>query len=169
MYSIQMPQIVIGAMCATFSCLYHNPSTILLLLLLLLLLRSFSYTRTQIRQETCQRSKKKNARCQGCGAECSTLKPSDNNAVVLCGMVRCGMHGRVSRYDSTMVGYWHSVESEFDARQVQIPIVLVLLVDQSQHIGHIVAVHLLNALVAVGMMIGACRKLARSQQLMYSL
>ena len=59
------------------------------------------------------------------------------------------------------------VVSEFDVRQMQDPIVLSLVDDHIQHLGHSV-VHPLNAPVTVGM-IGACSKLAYAQQLIYSL
>ena len=54
------------------------------------------------------------------------------------------------------------VVSEFDVRQIQVPIVLSLVDDHSQYLGHRV-VHPLNAPVTVGM-IRACSKLAHSQQ-----
>ena len=50
---------------------------------------------------------------------------------------------------------------------MQVHIVLSLVDDHSQHLGHSV-VHPLNAPVTVGM-IGACSKLVHTQQLMYSL
>ena len=53
------------------------------------------------------------------------------------------------------------VVREFDVRQMQDPIVLSLVDDHSQHLGHSV-IHPLNAPVAVGM-IGACSKLAHAQ------
>ena len=60
------------------------------------------------------------------------------------------------------------VVSEFDVRQIQIPIVLSLVDDHITSIlGHSV-VNPLNASVTVGM-IGACSKLAHAQQLTYSL
>ena len=59
------------------------------------------------------------------------------------------------------------VVNELDVREPQIPVVLLLVDDHSQHLGHSV-VHPLNAPVAVRM-IGACGKLAHSQQLVYSL
>ena len=58
------------------------------------------------------------------------------------------------------------VASEFVVRELQIPVVLSLVDDHSQHFGHSV-VHPLNAPVAVRM-IGACGKLAHSQKLVYS-
>ena len=58
------------------------------------------------------------------------------------------------------------VVSELDVRELQIP-VLSFVDDHSKHLGHSV-VHPLNASVAVRM-IGACGKLAHSQQLVYSL
>ena len=57
--------------------------------------------------------------------------------------------------------------SEFDVRQMQVPIVLSLVDDRSQHLGHSV-VHQLNTPVTVGT-IEACSKLAHAQQLVYSL
>ena len=59
------------------------------------------------------------------------------------------------------------IVSELDMREPKIPIVLSLADDHSQHLGHSV-VRPLNASVAVGM-VGACGKLAHSQQLVYSL
>ena len=59
------------------------------------------------------------------------------------------------------------VVSELDVREPEIPVVLSLVDDHSQHLGHSV-VHPLNAPVAVRMT-GACGKLAHSQQLVYSL
>ena len=50
---------------------------------------------------------------------------------------------------------------------MQVPIVLSLVDDHTQHLGHSV-VYPLNAPVTVGM-IGACSKLAHAQQLIYSL
>ena len=50
---------------------------------------------------------------------------------------------------------------------MQVPIVLSLVDDHSQHLGHSV-VYPLNAPVTVGM-IGACRKLVHAQQLIHSL
>ena len=58
------------------------------------------------------------------------------------------------------------VVSDFDVGQMQVPIVLSLVDDHSQHLGHSV-VYPLNAPVTVEMM-GACSKLAHAQQLMYS-
>ena len=55
------------------------------------------------------------------------------------------------------------VVSEFDARKMQVPIVLFFVDDHSQHLGHSV-VHPLNVPLAVGIT-GACSKLARAQQL----
>ena len=55
------------------------------------------------------------------------------------------------------------VVSEFYVGQMQVPIVLSIVEDRSQHLGHGM-VHPLNAPVAVGM-IGACRKLMHTQQL----
>ena len=57
--------------------------------------------------------------------------------------------------------------SEFDVRKMQVPNVLLLVDDHSQHLGHSV-VHPLNSPVTVGM-IGACSKLAHAQQLICSL
>ena len=59
------------------------------------------------------------------------------------------------------------VVRELDVRQMQVHIVLSLVDDHSQHLGHGV-VFPLNAPVTVGM-IGACSKLAHAQQLIYSL
>ena len=59
------------------------------------------------------------------------------------------------------------VVSEFDVRQMQVPIVLSLVDDHSQHLDHSV-VHPLNAPVTVGM-IEACSKLSHAQQLICSL
>ena len=59
------------------------------------------------------------------------------------------------------------VVCELDVREPQIPVVLSFVDDHSQHLGHSV-VHPLNAPVAVRT-IGACGKLARSQELVYSL
>ena len=59
------------------------------------------------------------------------------------------------------------VVSELDVREPQIPVVLLLVDDHSQHLGHSV-VHPLNASAAIGM-IGACGQLAHPQQLIYSL
>ena len=59
------------------------------------------------------------------------------------------------------------VVREFDVRTMQVPIVLSLVDDHSQHLGHGV-VHPLNASVTVGM-IGACSKLAHAKQLIYRL
>ena len=59
------------------------------------------------------------------------------------------------------------VVSELDVRQMLVPIVLSLVDDHSQHLGHGL-VHQLNAPVTVGML-GACSKLAHVQQLIYSL
>ena len=59
------------------------------------------------------------------------------------------------------------VASELDVKELQISVVLSLVDDHSQHLGHSV-LHTLNASVAVWM-IGACGKLAHSQQLVYSL
>ena len=58
------------------------------------------------------------------------------------------------------------VVSEFDVRKMQVPIVLSLVDNHGQDLGHSV-VHLLNAPVTVGI-IGACSKLAHAQQLIYS-
>ena len=60
-----------------------------------------------------------------------------------------------------------TVASELDLREPQIPVVLSLVDDHRQHLGHSV-VHRLNAPVALRM-IRACGKLAHSQQLVYSL
>ena len=57
--------------------------------------------------------------------------------------------------------------TDFDVVQVQVPVVLSLVDDRSQRLGHNV-VYLLNYPVAVGM-IGACRKLVHCQQLIYRL
>ena len=54
-----------------------------------------------------------------------------------------------------------------DMRELQIPVVLPFVDAHIKHLGHSV-VHPLNASVAVRM-IGACGKLAHSQQLVYSL
>ena len=59
------------------------------------------------------------------------------------------------------------VVSEFYVRQMQVPIVLSLVDEYSQHWGHS-GVYPLNAPVTVGM-IGACSKLVHTQQLIYSL
>ena len=59
------------------------------------------------------------------------------------------------------------VVSELYVGQMQVPIVLSLVDDHSQHFGHSV-VYPLNAPVTVGM-IGACSKLVHTQQLIYSL
>ena len=59
------------------------------------------------------------------------------------------------------------VVSEFYVRQMQVPIVLSLVDDYRQHLGHSV-VHPFNAPVTVGM-IGTWSKLVHTQQLMYSL
>ena len=59
------------------------------------------------------------------------------------------------------------VVSELDVRELQIPVVVSLVDDHSQHLGYSV-VHPLNSSVAVRMM-GARGKLAHSQQLVYSL
>ena len=59
------------------------------------------------------------------------------------------------------------VVSEFDVRQMQVPIVLSLVDDHGQHLGHSV-VYPLNAPVIVGM-IGAGSKLVHTQLLIYSL
>ena len=59
------------------------------------------------------------------------------------------------------------VVNELDVREPQIPVVLLLVDDHSQHLGHSV-VHLLNASSAIGI-IGACGQLAHPQQLVYSL
>ena len=56
---------------------------------------------------------------------------------------------------------------ELDVRELQIPVVLSFIDDHSQHMDHRM-VHPLNASVTVWM-IGACGKLAHSQQLVYSL
>ena len=56
---------------------------------------------------------------------------------------------------------------EFDVGQTQVPIILSLADDHSQHLGHS-AVYPLNAPVTVGV-IGSCRKLVHAQQLLYSL
>ena len=55
------------------------------------------------------------------------------------------------------------VGSEFDEGQMQVPIVLLLVDDHSQHLGYSV-VYSLNAPVTVGM-IGACSKLVNTQKL----
>ena len=52
------------------------------------------------------------------------------------------------------------VVSEFDVRQLRVPIVLSLVDDHSQHLGHSV-VYPLNAPVTVGMM-GVCSKRANA-------
>ena len=59
------------------------------------------------------------------------------------------------------------VVSELYVGQMQVPIVLSLVDDHSQHLDHRV-VYPLNAPVTVGM-IGACSKLVHTQQLIYSL
>ena len=59
------------------------------------------------------------------------------------------------------------VVSGFDVVQMQVPIVLSLVDDHSQHLGHSV-VYPLSAPIAVGM-IGACSKLGHTQLLIYSL
>ena len=59
------------------------------------------------------------------------------------------------------------VVSEFDVGQMQVPVVLSLVDDHSQHLCHSV-IYPLNAPVTVGM-IGACSKLVYPQQLIYSL
>ena len=59
-----------------------------------------------------------------------------------------------------------SVVSELDVREPEVLVVLSLVDDHSQHLGHSV-VHPLNAPIAVRMT-GACGKLAHSQQLVYS-
>ena len=59
------------------------------------------------------------------------------------------------------------VVNKFDVRKVQVPIVLSLIDDHSQYLGHSV-VHPLNAPVTVGI-IGDSSKLAHAQQLIYSL
>ena len=59
------------------------------------------------------------------------------------------------------------VVSEFYVGQMQVPIVLSLIDDHSQHIRHSV-IYPLNAPVTVGM-IGACSKLVQAHQLIYSL
>ena len=59
------------------------------------------------------------------------------------------------------------VVSKFDVRQMQVLIVLSLVDDHSQHLGHSVA-YPLNAPVTVGM-IGACSKLVHTEQLIYGL
>ena len=59
------------------------------------------------------------------------------------------------------------VINEFDVGQMQVPIVLSLVDDHSQHLGHSV-IYQLNAPVTVGM-IEACSKLVHVQQLIYSL
>ena len=60
-----------------------------------------------------------------------------------------------------------TVLSELFVRQMQVPIVLSLVDDHSQHFYHSV-IHPLNAAVTVGM-IGACSKLVHTQHLIYSL
>ena len=59
------------------------------------------------------------------------------------------------------------VVSEFYVGQMQVPIVLSLVDDHSQHLCHSV-IYPLNAPVTVGM-IGTCSKLVYTQQLIYSL
>ena len=59
------------------------------------------------------------------------------------------------------------VVSEFDVGQMRVPVVLSLVDDPIQHLGHSV-VYPVNALVTVGL-IGGCSKLAHAQQLIYSL
>ena len=59
------------------------------------------------------------------------------------------------------------VVSKFHVGQMQVPIVLSLVDDHSQHLGHSV-VYPFNAPVTVEM-VGACSKLVHTQQLMYSL
>ena len=59
------------------------------------------------------------------------------------------------------------VLSKFDVGQMQVPIVLSLVDDHSQHLGHNV-VYQLNTPDTVGMM-GACSKLVHTQQLIYRL
>ena len=59
------------------------------------------------------------------------------------------------------------VVSEFYVGQMQVPIVLSLVDDHNQRLGHSV-VYPLNALATVGM-IGAWSKLVHTQQLIYSL
>ena len=56
---------------------------------------------------------------------------------------------------------------ELDVGHMQVPIVLSLVDDHSQNLGHSV-VYPLNAPVTVGI-IGACSKLVHTQQLIYSL
>ena len=70
--------------------------------------------------------------------------------------------GRQTRHRADRI-----VVSQHDVREVQIPVVLPFVDYHSQDLGHSV-VHPLNASDAVGM-IGACGKLAHSQQLAYSL
>ena len=60
-----------------------------------------------------------------------------------------------------------TVASELDLREPQIPVVLSLVDDHRQHLGHSV-VHPFNATAVIGM-IGACGQLAHPQQLVYSL
>ena len=59
------------------------------------------------------------------------------------------------------------VVSKLYVGHMQVPIVLSLVDDHSQNLGHNV-VYLLNAPVTVGM-IGACRKLMHTQQLINGL
>ena len=59
------------------------------------------------------------------------------------------------------------VVSDFDVGQTQVPMVLSLVDDHSQHLGHSV-VHPLNAPVTVGMT-GACSKLVHTKELIYNL
>ena len=59
------------------------------------------------------------------------------------------------------------LDREFDVGKMQVPIVLSLVDDHSQHLGHSV-VHPLNAPVTVGI-IGACSKLVHTQQLIYGM
>ena len=59
------------------------------------------------------------------------------------------------------------VVSELDLRKMRVPIVLSLVDDHCQHLGHSV-VHTLNALVTIGTT-GGRSLLAHAQQLMYSL
>ena len=83
--------------------------------------------------------------------EGETCKPTNVNLV-----------GRQTRRRADRI-----VVSELDVKELQIPVVLSLVDGHSQRLGHSV-VHPLNASVAIWM-IGACGKLAHSQQLVYSL
>ena len=80
-----------------------------------------------------------------------TLKPTHVNLV-----------GRQSRCRTDRI-----VVSELDVREPLIPVILLFVDDHSQRLGHSV-VYPLNAPVAVRM-IGACDKLAHTQQVVYSL